>query len=158
MFSRVLYAIGAARVTRQGVPAAVKGGHARGLNSRLTLEEPRRGLCSGRRCASLGFPPICAAQGHGGERLITGPRPCAGPANMRRGSAQSLPGPMGFRTPMGRAGRRACAPWTEKGRRLSRSPGRIATRGHGTRGPRRCRTRGGAAHFVDCGELSAGQV
>ena len=74
----------------------------------------------------MGFPPICAPQGHEGERLITGPRPCAGPANMRRGSAQSLPGPMGFRTPMGRAGRRACAPWTEKGRRLSRSPGRCA--------------------------------
>jgi len=23
----------------------------------------------------MGFPPICAAQGHGGERLVSGPRP-----------------------------------------------------------------------------------
>ncbi len=40
----------------------------------------------------LGFPPICAAQGHEGERLVSGPRPCAGPANMRRGSAQKRGG------------------------------------------------------------------
>lgn len=122
MFSRVMYAIGAARVTGQGVPAAVKGGHARGLNSRLTLEEPRRGLCSGRpvytltlpgrpavderapraglglvsadECGALplGLPPDMRAAGHGGKRLVSGPRPCAGPANMRRGTAQKRGG------------------------------------------------------------------
>ena len=81
----------------------------------------------------MGFPPVCAAQGHGGKRLVSGPRPCAGPANMRRGTAQK------------RGGDYALA-------------GALCSRGHGTRGPRRCRTRGEAAHFVDCGELSAGQV
>ena len=47
----------------------------------------RRFGCVADSCGALpfGFPPICAPQGHGGERLITGPRPCAGPANMRRG-------------------------------------------------------------------------
>ena len=39
-----------------------------------------------------GFPPICAAQGHEGERLVSGPRPWAGPANMRRGTAQKRGG------------------------------------------------------------------
>ena len=41
------------------------------------------------------------AAGHEGERLVSGPRPCAGPANMRRGSAQ-------------------------KGAAITRSPGRYA--------------------------------
>ena len=31
-----------------------------------------------------GFPPICAPQGHGGERLVSGPRPLADSVNMHR--------------------------------------------------------------------------
>ena len=87
MFSRVMYAIRAACVTRQGVPAAVKGGHARGLNSRLTLEEPRRGLCKGaaigrarRGAVSVGHgltvPPYRVGGYPYGSLRVTTPRPC----------------------------------------------------------------------------------
>lgn len=55
--------------------------------------------------------------------------------------------------------RRTCAGGLlKKGAAIIALAGALCSRGHGTRGPRRYRTRGGAAHFVDCGELSAGLV
>ena len=79
-----------------------------------------------------GFPPICAPQGHGGERLVSGPRPWAGPANMRRGTAQK--GAVIF-TLTGAY----CYPWPRHTGPPDIAPGR-------------------AARFIDCGELSAGLV
>jgi len=64
-----------------------------------------------RRCAAvpLGFPPICAVQGHGGERLMTGSRPLQG--------------------------RRTCAGGTAKKGAVIRSPGRFLAAGHGLTAP-----------------------
>ena len=36
----------------------------------------------------LGFPPVCAAQGHGGKRLVTGPRPLSGSVDVHRHRAK----------------------------------------------------------------------
>ena len=43
-----------------------------------------------RSCAALpfGFPPVCAAQGHRGKRLVSGPRPVAGSVDIHRNRAK----------------------------------------------------------------------